>query len=484
MINDKYEAVIGLEVHAQIATATKMFCSCSSDSFNKEPNLNICPICMGFPGQLPVINGEALRKGLKAALALNCHVSSFSKFDRKNYFYPDLPKGFQISQYDQPVGKQGWIAIDLDGSKKTIRISRLHLEDDAGKLMHVENGTLCDFNRSGVPLMEIVSEPDMSGSKEAVAYARALQTILRYVGASEADMEKGMMRFDASVSIRPKGQVKLSPRAEIKNLNSFKSLEAAINYEIERQIFLWEEGNPMTGDITVGWTDDHQKTYFLRDKEGADDYRYFPEPDLPPIVVENDLLASLKKEIPELPSDKLARYTGEWKISDSEADLIVSDAVMAKYFEEVVALSNDPKKAATFLTTILVSRLKRDGLHISECKITAEMLAKLIKLVNDNKVSMNIAKSDDLFEVMFETGRDPEEIVQEKGLIVVSDKGELEKLCRLVLESNKKSIEDFRKGKRAAFYFLVGQVMKQTKGQANAQSVTEIMENLIQQYNF
>jgi len=434
---------------------------------------------MGFPGQLPVINGEALRRGIKAALALNCEIPPFSKFDRKNYFYPDLPKGFQISQFDQPISQKGWIDIDLDGNKKKIRITRLHLEDDAGKLTHVENGTLCDYNRSGVPLMEIVSEPDLRSSKEAGAYARALQTILRYVGASEADMEKGMMRFDASVSIRPKGEEKLNPRAEIKNLNSFRSLEAAIDYEIERQIFLWDEGNPLSGDITVGWIDDHQKTYFLRDKEGADDYRYFPEPDLPPIVVEPDLIESLKKEIPEMPTEKMMRYTSDWKISESEASLIISDSVMAWYFEKVVDLTKDPKKAATFLTTILVSRLKRDGLHLSECKVTAEMLAKLITLVNENKVSMNIAKSDDLFEVMFESGRDPEEIVKEKGMTVVSDTGELEKMCKKVLEANAQSIEDFKKGKKAAFFFLVGQVMKQTKGQANAQSVTEIMEELI-----
>jgi len=479
MKNDKFEAVIGLEIHAQIATASKMFCSCSGDSFGKEPNINTCPVCMGFPGQLPVINGEAVKKGIKAALALHCEIPSFSKFDRKNYFYPDLPKGFQISQFDQPISQKGWVDIEVEGVKKRIRITRLHLEDDAGKLSHVENGTLCDYNRSGVPLMEIVSEPDLRSAKEAGAYAKALQTILRYVGASEADMEKGMMRFDASVSIRLVGEEKLNSRAEIKNLNSFKSLEAAIEYEIERQIFLRDEGNPLIKDITVGWTDDHQKTYFLRDKEGADDYRYFPEPDLPPLVVTADFIDELRKEVPEMPSEKMMRYKNDWKISDAEALLMTSDAVMAKYFEKVVDLTKDPKKAATFITTILVSRLKRDGLHISENKVTAELLAKLINLVNANKVSMNIAKSDDLFEVMYESGRDPEEIVKEKGMVVVSDTGKLEEMCRKVLDSNPKSIEDYGKGKKQAFFFLVGMVMKETKGQANAQSVTEIMEKLI-----
>ncbi len=479
MTDHKYEAVIGLEIHAQIATASKMFCSCSGDSFNKEPNINTCPVCMGFPGQLPVINKEAVRKGIIAALALHCEIPGFSKFDRKNYFYPDLPKGFQISQFDQPISKSGWLEIDLDGQKKKIRITRLHLEDDAGKLTHIENGTLCDYNRTGVPLMEIVSEPDLRSAREAGQYAKTLQTILRYVGASEADMEKGMMRFDASVSIRLEGEQKLNARAEIKNLNSFKSLEAAITYEIERQIFLAEEGNPLAGDITVGWTDDHQKTYFLRDKEGADDYRYFPEPDLPPLIVTPDFIDELKKEVPELPVEKRERYMDEWKISEAEALLIASDIEMARYFEEVVAATEDPKKAATFITTILLSRLKRDGMHISESKVTAALLAKLIKMVNENKVSMNIAKSDELFEEMYETGRDPEEIAKAKGMAVVSDTGKLESMCKKVLEANPQSIEDFKKGRKQAFFFLVGQVMKETKGQANAKSVTEIMEKLI-----
>jgi aspartyl-tRNA(Asn)/glutamyl-tRNA(Gln) amidotransferase subunit B len=479
MNDSRYESVIGIEVHAQSSTASKMFCGCSTDSFNAEPNINTCPVCMGFPGQLPVVNKDAFRKGIKAALALHCEIPAFSKFDRKNYFYPDLPKGFQISQYDQPVAVKGWLDIEVEGQKKKIRITRLHLEDDAGKLTHVANGTLCDYNRSGMPLMEIVSEPDIRTAKEAVAYARELQKILRYVGASEADMEKGMMRFDASVSIRLKGDEKLYSRAEIKNLNSFKSLEAAIDYEAERQVFLAEEGNPLSHDITVGWTDDHQKTYFLRDKEGADDYRYFPEPDLPPMIVTPDFIEELKKEVPELPSEKMERYRDEWKLSGAEAALIVSDAAMAQYFEKVVALTGDAKKSATFVTSILLRNLNRDGIGINECKLSAETLAKLIKMVNENKVSMNIAKSDDLFELMYETGRDPEEIAKEKGFVIVSDVGQLEEMCKKVIAANQKSVDDFKSGKKPAFFFMVGQVMKETKGQANAQTVTEIMEKLI-----
>lgn len=477
-MNDRFEAVIGLEIHAQVSTKTKMFCSCSSDAFDHEPNLNTCPICMGFPGQLPVINAEAVHKGLKAALALHCQIPAFSKFDRKNYFYPDLPKGFQISQYDQPVSMNGWLEIQLGPEKKKVRITRLHLEDDAGKLTHVEGGTLCDYNRSGIALMEIVSEPDIRTATEASAYAKAIQATLRYVGSSEADMEKGMMRFDASVSIRPHGESKLYPRAEIKNLNSFKSLEAAIDYEIERQIFLWDEGKPLSGNITVGWSDDHQKTYFLRDKEGADDYRYFPEPDLPPLVITPDFIDQLKKEVPELPGEKLERYQSEWKISEAEALLISAQIELARYFEEVVSLSNDPKKAATFLTTILMSHMNRDGLGVREIKVTPALMAKLITMVNEGKVSMNIAKGE-VFEAMYMEGKDPAVIVQEKGLVQMNDEGKIQEICQKILAENPKSLEDYKAGKQAALQFLVGKVMKETRGQANAMMVQDLLKKLV-----
>ncbi len=479
MSHDQFEAVIGLEIHAQIATKSKMFCPCSSDAFFAEPNTNVCPVCMGFPGQLPVINEEAVRKGIKAALALNCHIPAFSKFDRKNYFYPDLPKGFQISQFDQPISEKGWIEIETEGSLKKIRITRLHLEDDAGKLTHITNGTLCDYNRSGIALMEIVSEPDICSSKEAGAYARMIQTTLRYVGSSEADMEKGMMRFDASVSIRPKGDPKLYPRAEIKNLNSFKSLEAAIEYEIERQITLWEEVKPLSQNITVGWTDDLQKTYFLRDKEGADDYRYFPEPDLPPLVIAPDYIEKLKGEIPELPKEKQSRYEDEWELSTAESLLISSDIELARFFEAVVAECNDPKKSASFVTSIVIGHLKKDDITLNELKFSPQDLGKLITLVNKGEVSMNMARGE-VFESMYGTGKDPASIIKEKGFTVVGDEKELETICKKVLSENTQSIEDYKKGKKQAFFFMVGQVMKATKGQADAGKVTTIMEKLIQ----
>ena len=475
---ENFESVIGIEIHAQISTKTKMFCGCSSDAFDKEPNINTCPVCMGFPGQLPVINEEAVRKGIKAALALHCEIPGFSKFDRKNYFYPDLPKGFQISQYDEPVSKNGWLEINVSGKNKKIKITRLHLEDDAGKLTHIPNGTLCDYNRSGIPLMEIVSEPDIRSAEEASAYAKAMQTVLRYVGSSDADMEKGMMRFDASVSIRQEGEKKLYPRAEIKNLNSFKSLEAAIKYEVERQKKLWMEGKPQSGDITVGWADDKQKTYFLRDKEGADDYRYFPEPDLPPLVVEPDFIEDLKKELPELPTEKCERYKDEYGMSKAEALLISADMEKAKYFEEVVSVSGDPKKSASFVATILPGALNKEEMEFNENKIKASDLGDLIKMVIEGKISMNSAKSD-VFEQMFATGKPPSQIVKEMGLEMVSDESELEKLCEDVIKANAKIIEEYKEGKEQAFFFLVGQVMKATKGQANGKLVTELLKKLI-----
>jgi len=474
----KYEAVIGLEIHAQIATGTKMFCPCSCDSFNKEPNVNVCPVCMGFPGQLPAVNEMAVKKGITAALALNCTIPDHSKFDRKNYFYPDLPKGFQISQFDEPLAINGHLDIEMGAERKRIGITRLHLEDDAGKLTHVNDGTLCDYNRSGIPLMEIVSEPDMRSADEAQAYAKMMQVILRYVGASEADMEKGMMRFDASVSLRPSGDGKLYPRAEIKNLNSFRSLVSAIQYEIERQTYLWEKSEPQSNDVTVGWSDDKKETYFLRDKEAAHDYRYFPEPDIPEINIERSFIEELKKELPELPDQKLKRYVTELKMSESEAKTIISDLNLAEFFEKVSNLSGDPKKATTFVSTILIAYLKKYACSVNDVKIAPESLAALIKAINDGRVSMNSAKTE-IFEEMFETGKEADVIIREKGFTQVSDEKEVRNICEAVISENEKSIQDYRTGKQQAFFYLVGQVMKKTKGQANPGIVNQILNELI-----
>jgi len=474
----EFESVIGIEIHAQIATKTKMFCRCDNDSFDKEPNSNVCEVCMGFPGQLPVINSEAVQKGIKAALALNCTVPEYSKFDRKNYFYPDLPKGFQISQYDKPLSEKGWIEIEVEGNVKKINITRLHLEDDAGKLTHIPGGTLVDYNRSGSPLMEIVSDPDIRTPEEAMAYAKEIQNILRFCGASDADMEKGMMRFDASVSIRPKGETKLNHRAEIKNLNSFKSLGAAIKYEVERQIALWNEDQPLKKDITMGWADDSGKTYFLRDKEGSDEYRYFPEPDLPPLIVTRDQLEKIAATVPEMPAQKRKRYEKDLGLLPDDARILTSDIYTAQYFEEIVSIVKDPKKAVSFMNTILLKRLKEDQIALEESPVNAGDLAKLIVLVENGEISNNQAK-DEVFNAMYEDGKTAEDVVKEKGLKVVSDEGAIEKACKKILENNPDTLEDLKMGKERAFGFLVGLVMKETKGQANPKLVNEILKKLI-----
>jgi len=474
----EFETVIGIEIHAQIATKTKMFCRCDNDSFDKKPNSNVCEICMGFPGQLPVVNDEAVQKGIKASLALNCNIPEYSKFDRKNYFYPDLPKGFQISQFDKPLAEKGWIEIDVDGKIKRINITRLHLEDDAGKLTHVPGGTLIDYNRAGTPLMEIVSEPDMRSSQEAMAYAKEIQNILRFCGSSDADMEKGMMRFDASVSIRTKGESKLYNRAEIKNLNSFRSLGAAIEYESERQMNLWQDGNPLTKDITVGWADDTQKTYFLRDKEGFDDYRFFPEPDIPPLLVNKEDLEVIAASVPEMPAQKRKRYKKDFQLLPDDIRILTSDLYTAQYFEKIVSMIEDPKKAVSFMNTILLKRLKEEQISLKESPISAEDLGRLIQLVESGDISNNQAKGE-VFDVMYEERKNADDIVRDRGLQVVSNKDVIEDICKKVIEGNPGPVEDFRSGKGKAFGFLVGQVMKESKGQANPKIVNEILKRII-----
>ncbi len=468
------EAVIGLEIHAQMATATKMFCRCDNDSFGKAPNVNVCPVCMGFPGQLPVLNEDAVAKGVKAALALNCEIPASCKFDRKNYFYPDNPKGYQISQFDEPISKNGYI----DVGDKRIGITRLHLEDDAGKLTHVNGGSLVDFNRTGTPLMEIVSEPDMRSAAEASAYAREIQKIVRYVGSSDADMEKGMMRFDASVSLRPKGETKLYPRAEIKNLNSFKSLEGAITYEIKRQSELWEKGEAHSTPITVGWDEEKGKTFFMRDKEESDDYRYFPEPDIPPLHIDNEMVEKFRAEVPELPGVKAKRYMEEMSLSEDDARILSSDLELARYFEKVAELSGDAKKSAAFITTVLMKFMNEELIGVQEQKVTTEMLADLIKMINSGEISNNVAKGE-VFEEMYVGGKSPAEIVKEKGLTQISDSGAIEEACGKVIESNPGPAQDVRDGKEKAIGFLVGMVMKEMKGQANPQMVNEVMRKVL-----
>lgn len=456
-------------------TKTKMFCSCSNDSFQKKPNTNVCPICMGFPGMLPASNKEAIKKGIKTALALKCNIPKFSKFDRKNYFYPDLPLGFQISQFDEPVSEKGVVEIeDEEGKVKKIGITRLHIENDAGKLTHIPGGSLVDYNRAGTPLMEIVTDPDIRSAKEASIFAKMVQAILRYAGTSEADMEKGMMRFDASISTRPVGEDKLYPRAEIKNLNSFKALETALEYEIKRQFGLWEKGEPLDGDITVGWLDNEGKTKLLRSKEDAADYRYFPEPDLPPMIIDEKELEKLKKNIIELPLAKRRRFIKEYNISEEEALFFSEDPDLANYFETVAKGSKEPQKAASFVGTILVGRLKEKNLAIHDTKIKPEEMTRLIQVVKEGTISNNVAKST-VFDAMFETGESPDKLIEEKGLKQVSDGSAIEGIVDQVLADNPDAVNDFKEGKQNAFGFLVGQIMKASKGQANPQMANEIL---------
>ena len=489
------ETIIGLEIHAQVNTKSKFFCSCDNDSFGKIPNTNVCPVCMGFPGQLPVPNESVIQKGIAAGLALGCHINEKSFFDRKQYYYPDLPSGYQITQNDIPIAVKGAVSLRTteEGARPefVVNITRMHLENDAGKLTHISQGTLCDYNRSGTPLMEIVSEPDLRSPVEARLYAEQIQNILRYVGASDCDMEKGMMRFDASVSIRPVGAKPeeypnffvhpvhgvLFPRVEIKNLNSFRSLEAALKYEIARLTELIEMGEPLKKEQTVGWIDDEKVTKLLREKESSADYRYFQEPDIPPIVLTQEEIEAIRAQLPELPAQRFDRYISEYALFEKEAIFLVSDKPFADFFEEVVTQSKDLKASVSWVLSALPALLKEKQETVHTLKFSATDLAHLIALVGSGEISGKIAK--DVFPIMYETGAKPSAIIEEKGWKQVSDTGLIEKVVTEVLAANPQSIVDYQAGKDKALAFLVGQVMKETKGQANPGMVNEIILQLI-----
>jgi aspartyl-tRNA(Asn)/glutamyl-tRNA(Gln) amidotransferase subunit B len=469
----EFEPVIGLEIHARIATKTKMFCRCANNIFDAEPNTHVCETCMGFPGTLPLTNEEAVKKGIIMALALGCEIREFSKFDRKSYFYPDLPKGFQISQYDRPISEHGKITITLkDGSTKEIRVMRLHLEDDAGKLTHVGDGTLVDLNRAGTPLMEIVSEADMNSVEEASLYARQIQKIVRYVGASDADMEKGMMRFDINVSLRPKGETKFGTRSECKNLNSFRSLEKALEYEIRRQTEILNGGGKVVQE-TLGWDDERGITVSQRSKEEAADYRYFPEPDIPPLVITREMVEELRKGIPELPEAKAVRYQSELDLPVADSRQLAESLELSDYFEKAFKVSNSPKKTANWVLVELMAILNAKGATISDCKLSPENLGKMVKLIEDGAITGKIAK--EIFPELFDGNLEPQKLIDKKGIKVMGDSGELEKICAEIVAKNPQSIADFKAGKERALGALVGQVMGATKGSANPKMVNEIL---------
>lgn len=472
----QYESVIGLEVHVQLNTETKIFCGCST-KFGAEPNSQTCPVCLGLPGVLPVLNGEVLRKGILAGLALNCEIAGYSKFDRKNYFYPDLPRAYQISQYDMPVCKKGYIDIPVENGMKRIGITRLHLEEDAGKLIHSEdkseNVSFIDLNRTGVPLAEIVSEPDMRSADEAYNYLQKLKSIIKYTGVSDVNMEEGSLRCDVNISVRLKGEEKFGEKVEVKNLNSFKAVKAAINYEFDRQVDLIEAGEKnLIIQETRLWDPEKQVTFSMRTKEDAHDYRYFPDPDLTPVIIDSSFVEELKKSLPELPDQKRERFVAEYSIPLYDAEVLTSVRQLSEYYEDVIKNGANPKKASNWIMSELMGQIQ-DPEDIMNFPVKSTDLASLLKLIDDSTINGKTAKA--VFREMIETGKKPEVIIEEKGLKQVSDTSEIEAIIDKVIASNQQSVDDYRNGKEKAMGFLVGQVMKESRGKANPQMVNEIL---------
>lgn len=478
-----YEIIIGLEIHAQLSTRTKMFCGCSL-SFGEEPNTYTCPVCLGHPGILPVTNKKAVEYGLKVALAFNCEIADFTIFHRKNYFYPDLPKGYQISQYDLPIGKNGFIELTQDDKIKRIGITRVHLEEDAAKLLHPgvtgriseSEYSLVDFNRGGTPLVEIVSEPDLRSPEEARSFMQELKSILEHLGVSDCDMEKGSMRCDANVSVQRTGAKEMGVKTEIKNMNSFYALEKGLAYEAERQIKLIESGEKIIQE-TRHWDSAQNLTLALRSKEEAHDYRYFPEPDLVPIIFEKKWVEELRKTLAELPATRRDRFQKVYGLSSYDARVLTSLKALGDFFEQCLKLYDKPKMVCNWLTVELSALLKEKNANIADSPIKPEDLAGLLKLINDGTISGKIAK--DVFREMFFSGKKAEAIVKEKGLIQITDEDKIEAVVREVINKNKDAVQDYQEGKERAFGFLVGQVMKETKGKANPKLVNELLKKLL-----
>lgn len=467
-----YETVIGLEVHLQLATKTKAFCGCST-KFGAEPNSHTCPVCLGFPGSLPVLNGEAFNFSIRVALALNCKIQELIKFDRKNYYYPDLPKNFQISQYDMPLSYDGFVDIPSDGKVKRIRVKRVHLEEDAGKLMHESARSLVDYNRAGMPLLEIVTEPDLSSPAEAYDYLTKLKSILKYLKVSDCDMEKGSLRCDANISLRPMGETKLGTKVEIKNMNSFKNVRSALEFEVKRQFSALEDKEMLRQETRL-WDADKGVSNPMRSKEEAEDYRYFPEPDLVPFVIDKKVLEAAKMSLPELPEAKISRFVKDMGLSEYDASVIASDADTAEYFEEACRLCANKKTVANWIMGDISAKLKEKDLQIKELGFSAEWLANLIELIDAGTISGKMAKSV-LIEAI-DTKCDPKDLVSRKGLSQVSDRGEIEAIIKSVLAKNEKSVADYKSGKKNALAFLMGQVMKESKGKANPAVTSEALK--------
>jgi len=472
---EKYEPVIGLEVHVQLNTRTKIFCGCAT-GFGAPPNTNVCPVCLGLPGALPVLNRQAVEMAIQAALAMNCRVNGFSRFARKNYFYPDLPKGYQISQYDQPLAEHGWLDVVVDGSAKRIGVTRVHMEDDAGKSIHdgfkdSDRYTYVDLNRSGTPLIEIVSEPDMRSSDEAHAYLTELKQIMQYVGVSECDMEKGQLRCDANVSVRLKGAEKFGTKAEVKNLNSFRFAKMGIDYEIARQVAVLESGGKVEQETRL-YNVATGETAGMRSKEHAHDYRYFPEPDLLPLRVSDAWLAGIRELMPELPAAKRRRFIETYSLREYDAGVLTATRAIAEYFEKAAAAAGDFAAAANWITGELMAL--PDGFE----KISPEATGTLVGKIKAGEISGKMAK--DIFAKMYATGQSPEEIIEREGLKQISDTGALEKIIDEVIAASPKQVEQYKSGKTAVIGYLVGQVMKASKGQANPAAVNELLKAKLQ----
>ncbi|NPV29025.1 MAG: Asp-tRNA(Asn)/Glu-tRNA(Gln) amidotransferase subunit GatB [Firmicutes bacterium] len=476
----EYEAVIGLEVHVELRTKSKAFCSCPN-VFGSEPNTNVCPVCLGLPGVLPVLNQAVLEYAVRTGLALNCEIASFSKFDRKNYFYPDLPKNYQISQYDLPLCRNGYLELEVEGVKRRIGITRVHMEEDAGKLIHGEGEdadcSLVDTNRAGVPLLEIVTEPDLRSPEEARLFLEKLKAILQYIDVSDCKMEEGSLRCDANISVRPVGTNVLNPKTEIKNMNSFRAVHRALSAEMARQCAIWEAGGRVVRE-TRAWDEEQGTTVGMRTKEEASDYRYFPDPDLVPIVLSSDFIARVREGLPELPEARKQRFVREYGLPSYDAGVLTSSRPLADFYEACVRGYPDPKTVSNWIMGEFLRLLKASDLEVAETKLTPSHLVEMLELLKEGTISGKIAKT--VFEEMFRTGKRAREIVEARGLVQISDEAELARVVDEVLAAHPGVVADYRSGKEKALAFLVGQVMKATRGKANPQAVNKIIKEKIQ----
>ena len=477
MSTSKYETVIGLEVHVELHTNSKIFCGCSTE-FGAPANTHTCPICLGHPGVLPVLNRQAVDYAMKAAMALNCTIADRSKFDRKNYFYPDSPKAYQISQYDQPIGEHGWIDIEVNGETKRIGITRLHLEEDAGKLTHIDGGyaSLVDFNRVGTPLVEIVSEPEISSPEEARIYLEKIRAIMQYCEVSDVKMEEGSLRCDANISLRPYGQKEFGTRAELKNMNSFRGVQKGMEYEEFRQAEILDDGDLVVQE-TRRWDEGQGKTISMRGKEQAHDYRYFPDPDLVTLHIDSEWKQRIRETIPELPDARKERYSTEYGLPSYDAAVITASKPLADFFEESLKYTEDAKSVSNWIMGDLLGYLNSSNLELSEVKVTGQGLGEMIGLIEKGTISNKIAKT--VFKEMLENGKLPQQIVEEQGLVQISDEGAILSIVEQVVAANPQSIEDYNAGKQKAIGFLVGQVMKESKGKANPALVNKLLVEVL-----